>query len=60
MKPLAFVIFQLLVLAWILVAHLRRDPSLVYRFLWLGAVGGAIGLDVWYLNSFAYPGGFSF
>ena len=60
MKPLAFVIFQLLVLGWALVAHIRRDPSAVYRLLWLGACGGVIGLDVWYFADFAYPGGFSF
>ena len=52
-------IFQLLVLAWALVAHIRRDPSLTYRLLWLGAFGGVIGLDVWYLSSYAYPAGFS-
>ena len=60
MKPLAFVIFQLLVLGWALVSHIRRDPSAVYRLLWLGACGGVIGLDVWYFVDFAYPGGFSF
>jgi hypothetical protein len=59
LKPLAYVIFQLIVLAWVLVAHIRRDPSLVYRLLWLGAFGGVIGLDVWYLSTYAYPGGFS-
>ena len=59
MKPLAYVIFQLLVLSWVLVAHIRRDPSTVYRLLWLGAFGGVIGLDVWYLSSYAYPAGFS-
>ena len=59
MKPLAYVIFQLLVLAWALVARIRRDPSLTYRLLWLGAFGGVIGLDVWYLSSYAYPAGFS-
>jgi hypothetical protein len=60
MKPLAYVIFQLLVIGWALVAHVRRDPSLTYRLLWLGALGGVIGLDVWYLHSYAYPAGFSF
>jgi hypothetical protein len=60
LKPLAFVIFQLLVLGWIVVAHIRRDPSAVYRLLWLGAVGGVIGLDVWYFTNYAYPAGFSF
>jgi hypothetical protein len=59
LKPLAYVIFQLLVLGWALVAHIRRDPSLTYKLLWLGAFGGVIGLDVWYLSSYAYPAGFS-
>jgi hypothetical protein len=59
-KPLAFVIFQLLVLGWVLIAHIRRDPSAVYRLLWLAAYGGVIGLDVWYLANYAYPVGFSF
>jgi hypothetical protein len=59
-KPLAFVIFQLLVLGWALVAHIRRDPSAVYRLLWLGSFAGVMGLDVWYLGSYAYPAGFSF
>lgn len=52
-------IFQLLVIGWALVAHIRRDPSLTYRLLWLGAFGGVIGLDVWYLTGYAYPAGFS-
>ena len=52
-------IFQLLVIGWTLVAHIRRDPSLTYRLLWLGAFAGVIGLDVWYLSSYAYPAGFS-
>lgn len=62
MKPLAYVIFQLLVIGWSLVSHVRRDPSLAYRLLWVGAYGGVIGLDVWYLSTYAYPGpgGFSF
>jgi hypothetical protein len=59
LKPLAYVIFQLVVLSWVLIAHIRRDPSLAYRLLWLGAYAGVIGLDVWYLTSYAYPGGFS-
>jgi len=58
-KPLAYVIFQLIVIGWALVAHIRRDPSLTYKLLWLGALGGVIGLDVWYLSSYAYPAGFS-
>ena len=60
MKPLAFVIFQLLVIGWALVAHVRKDPSDTYRLLWLAAYGGVIGFDVWYLHGYAYPGGFSF
>ena len=60
MKPLAFVVFQLLVLGWALVAHVRRGPSVSYRLLWVAAYGGVIGLDVWYLHGYAYPGGFNF
>ena len=59
MKPLAFVIFQLVVIGWALVVHIRRDPSVTYRLLWLAAFGGVIGLDVWYLANYAYPAGFS-
>lgn len=60
MKPLAFVIFQLLVLGWAAFAVIRRDPSTTYRLLWLGALGGVIGLDVWYFSTYAYPAGFAF
>jgi hypothetical protein len=60
LKPIAYVVFQLLVLGWIFVAHIRRDPSPAYWLLWLGAIGGVIGLDVWYFSSYAYPTGFSF
>ena len=60
MKPLAYVVFQLVVIGWVLIAHIRRDPSAAYRLLSLGAFGGVIGLDVWYLANYAYPGGFSF
>ena len=60
MKPLAYVVFQLLVLGWALVAVIRRDPSVPYRLLWVGAYGGVIGLDVWYLSGYAYPAGFGF
>ena len=59
MKPLAYVIFQLIVNGWALDAHVRRDPSVPYRLLWLAAFAGVIGLDVWYLSSYAYPAGFS-
>ena len=60
MKPLAYVIFQLLVIGWALVHHIRRDPSTAYRLAWVGAYGGVIGLDIWYLSTYAYPAGFSF
>jgi hypothetical protein len=59
LKPLAYVIFQLVVIGWALVVHIRRDPSTGYRLLWLAAYGGVIGLDVWYLSTYAYPAGFS-
>jgi hypothetical protein len=58
-KPLAFVIFQLVVLGFALVVHIRKDPSTAYRLLWLAAFGGVIGMDVWYLSTYAYPAGFS-
>ena len=60
MKPLAYVIFQLVVLGWAFFAHIRRDPSLPYRLLWVGALGGVVGMDVWYFANYAYPAGFSF
>jgi len=60
MKPLAFVIVQLVVLGFAYVGHLRRDPSSLYRLLWLASICGVIGLDVWYLRGFAYPAGFKF
>lgn len=60
MKPIAYVIFQLVVLCWAAFAVVRRDPSTTYRLLWLGALGGVIGLDYWYLANYAYPLGFSF
>ena len=47
MKPLAYVVFQLVVIGFALVVHVRRDPSTAYRLLWLAAFGGVIGLDVW-------------
>ena len=59
MKPLAYVIFQLVVIGFALIVHIRRDPSATYRLLWLAAFGGVIGLDVWYLSTYAYPAGFS-
>ena len=60
MKPILYVAFQLVVIGWALVAHVRRDPSTWYRLAWVGAYGGVIGLDVWYLSIYAYPAGFSF
>jgi hypothetical protein len=58
LKPLAYVIFQLLVLGWAGIAHIRRDPSPAYRVLWVAAFCGVIGFDVWYFANYAYPGGF--
>lgn len=60
MKPILFVAFQLAVLAWALFAHIRHDPSALYKLAWLAAYGGVIGLDVWYFANYAYPTGFSF
>jgi hypothetical protein len=60
LKPILYVAFQLIVIAWALVAHVRRDPSSTYKLAWVGAYGGVIGLDVWYLSIYAYPAGFSF
>jgi hypothetical protein len=60
LKPLLFVIFQLVVLGWAYFAHVRHDPTPLYRILWLLAICGVIGLDVWYLRDFAYPSGFEF
>ena len=60
MKPLLFVIFQLVVLGWAYFARVRHDPTPLYRILWLLAICGVIGLDVWYLRDFAYPSGFEF
>jgi hypothetical protein len=59
-KPLLFVVFQLVVIGWALISHIRRDPSRLYRLGWAAAYGGVIGLDVWYLSTYAYPAGFSF
>jgi hypothetical protein len=58
LKPLLYVIFQLVVLGWAAFAVFRRDPSPAYRFLWVAAFCGVIGLDVWYFANFAYPAGF--
>jgi len=59
LKPILYVAFQLAVIGWAFVAHVRKDPLPWYRFLWLGAIAGVIGLDVWYFSSYAYPAGFS-
>jgi hypothetical protein len=59
-KPIVFVAVQLLALAWASIAHVRRDPSRPYKLLWLAALCGVIGFDVWYFVDFAYPGGFAF
>ena len=60
MAPIAFVAFQLIVLAWTFVAQIRRSPSPAFKALYLAAYGGVIGMDVWYFANFAYPGGFAF
>jgi hypothetical protein len=60
LKPILYVAFQLIIIGWALVAHIRRDPSTAYKLAWIGAYGGVIGLDVWYLSTYAYPLGFSF
>jgi hypothetical protein len=56
--PIAFVVFQLVVLAWAFIAVVRRSPSLTFKALWLTAYCGVIGMDVWYFANFAYPAGF--
>ena len=60
MKPIVFVIVQLAVIAWIFVTQIRRNPSGVYRGLYVAAFLGVIGFDVWYFADFAYPDGFAF
>lgn len=60
MIPLLFVVFQLAVLSWAFVAQIRRNPSPVFKALWLAAICGVIGLDAWYLGWHAYPGGLAF
>ena len=59
MIPLLLVIFQLAVLVWAFVVPIRHQPSPIFKGLWLAAIGGVIGLDVWYLANFAYPQGFA-
>jgi hypothetical protein len=60
LKPLIFVVFQLVVLGWAYFARVQREPSALYRALWLAAICGVIGLDIWYLLDSAYPAGFKF
>lgn len=61
MVPIIFVAVQLVALVWTSVSVLRRNPSPVFRALWLAGIAGiAGGLDVWYLGWHAYPGGFAF
>lgn len=60
LKPLAFVIFQLLVLGWAYAGHVRRDLSRLYRLTYLAALCGVVVFDVWYFLDFAYPAGFRF
>ena len=60
MKPILYVAFQLVVITWALVAHIRRDPANWYRLAWAGAFAGVIGMDIWYFSTYAYPAGFSF
>ncbi len=59
MKPILYVAFQFVVLGWAFFAHVRHDPLPLYRFAWLAALCGVIGMDVWYFSNYAYPGGFS-
>jgi hypothetical protein len=56
--PILFVVFQLVVLTWAFVAEVRRSPSRVFKGLWLAALGGVVGMDIWYYANFAYPAGF--
>ncbi len=60
MKPILYVAFQIIVLGWAFFAHVRKDPVRWYRYLWLAALCGVIGLDIWYFRTYAYPAGFSF
>jgi hypothetical protein len=57
--PIIFVTVQLVVLAWTFVAQIRRNPSPVFKSLYLAAYCGVVGMDVWYFANFAYPGGFA-
>jgi hypothetical protein len=42
MKPLGFVIFQLVVLGFAYAVHVRHNPSLLYRVLWLASICGVL------------------
>ena len=59
MLPIIFVAVQLTALVWAYVAQIRKQPSPVCKGLWLAAICGVIGMDVWYFTNFAYPGGFA-
>ena len=58
MFPIIIVVFQLAVLGWTTATLTRREASPVVKALWLAALCGVIGLDVWYFADFAYPAGF--
>ncbi|HUZ15541.1 MAG TPA: hypothetical protein VMU72_05105 [Gaiellaceae bacterium] len=58
MLPIVLVVFQLAVLGWTSAKLIRADTSPVEKALWLAALCGVIGLDVWYFANFAYPSGF--
>lgn len=59
MKPILFVAFQVLALL-VVFRQVWRQPSGLYRLLFLAAIAGVIGgLDVWYLGYHAYPTGFN-
>ncbi len=60
MKPIAFVVVQLVVLGWTFFAGVRHHPSTVYKLLFLATLLGVIGMDVWYFADYAYPNGFAF
>ena len=59
MLPIIFVAVQLTVLVWAYIAQIRKQPSPVFKGLWIAAICGVIGMDVWYFTNFAYPGGFA-
>ena len=60
MKPLLYVAFQLVVIGVGPGRACPARPVLRVQLAWVGAYGGVIGLDVWYLSTYAYPAGFSF